>query len=121
MGTGRGSAAGRAALPFLQPLQRNKFGSGHSATTPIVWRSQRIFQDNIRYTSCDHCSAISVAVVAARENMPGTPDWEDGMLAYLPIMTIALLAMTAISVATVALAMVADYYIDIDSFNFGPG
>jgi hypothetical protein len=43
------------------------------------------------------------------------------MLAYLPIMTIALLAMTAISVATVALAMVADYYIDIDSFNFGPG
>jgi hypothetical protein len=42
------------------------------------------------------------------------------MLAYLPIMAIAILAMMAISVATVALAMVADYYIEIDSFSFGP-
>jgi hypothetical protein len=86
----------------------------------LRWRRWRIFQDNIRYTICDHCSATSVAVVAARENMPGTPDWEYGMLAYLPIMAIAILAMMAISVATVALAMVADYYIEIDSFSFGP-
>ncbi len=55
-----------------------------------------------------------------RKKMPGTQDWEDGMLAYLPIMTIALLAMTAISIATVGLAMVADHYIEIDSFSFGP-
>jgi hypothetical protein len=42
------------------------------------------------------------------------------MLAYLPIVTITILAMTAISVATIALAMVADYYIETDSFSFGP-
>jgi hypothetical protein len=53
--------------------------------------------------------------------MPGTPDWEDGMLAYLPIMMIPLLTLTAISVATIALEMLADYYIKIDSFSFGAG